>query len=305
MHEVHVEVLQESPSLATLYARAVLPAVPGLRLLPRLGAAPALMWRRGVAPSELPDVRLELPEIRPDARHVASYRDVTGLPARPTLPVTYPHVLAFPLHLRLMTDARFPFAAMGTVHIDNRIEQRRPLAADEPFDLAVWVERLAPHAKGQTVTVVSEASAGDAAVWRGETVLLSRGRPHESTEPEPTDLPESAPNGPTRWPLPSDLGRRYAAVSGDRNPIHLYDVTAKLFGFRRHIAHGMWTKARCLAALENRLPPAFTVKVAFKKPVELPGTVAFGARDRDDRIDFGLTSPSSGAPHLLGRLTRS
>ena len=298
-----VEVLDESPSLGALYARAVLPAVPGLRLLPLLGAAPgagAAKAKQG----EVPALRLELPGIRADARHVAAYRDVTGFPTRSTLPVTYPHVLAFPLHLRLMTHQQFPFAAMGTVHIGNRIEQRRPLVTDEEFDLAVWAERLQPHARGRTVTVVSEAVAAGEVVWRDETLLLSRGRP--SGEPALTtpDVPETAPEGPTRWSLPGDLGRQYAAISGDRNPIHLYDVTARLFGFRRHIAHGMWTKARCLAALENRLPQAFAVEVAFKKPVELPATVTFGARDRDDRIDFGLTSPASGAPHLVGRLTR-
>ena len=105
------------------------------------------------------------------------------------------------------------------------------------------------------------------------------------------------------WKLPGDLGRQYAAVSGDHNPIHLYPITAKALGFPRQIAHGMWTMARCVAALENRLPDAVRVDVAFKKPVLLPGSVAFGSTPVDGGFAFSLTSPKDGAPHLAGRTT--
>ena len=111
------------------------------------------------------------------------------------------------------------------------------------------------------------------------------------------------PAGGGEWRLPADLGRTYAAVSGDANPIHLYPLTAKALGFPRQIAHGMWTKARSVAAIENRLPEAVTVEVAFKKPVFLPGTVAFAARQDDAGWTFALTSPKDGSPHLLGRTT--
>ncbi|HEY0948582.1 MaoC family dehydratase, partial [Nocardioides sp.] len=108
--------------------------------------------------------------------------------------------------------------------------------------------------------------------------------------------------------LPGDLGRRYASVSGDHNPIHLYGLTAKAFGFPRQIAHGMWSMARCVGALENRLPGEVTVAVAFKKPILLPGTVAFGSRrltasDGGAGYAFSLSSPSTGAPHLAGSAT--
>ena len=106
------------------------------------------------------------------------------------------------------------------------------------------------------------------------------------------------------WKLPGNLGREYAAVSGDHNPIHLYPLSAKAFGFKRQIAHGMWTKARSVAAFANRLPDAATVEVEFKKPVFLPGKVAFGSRVVEDGLDFSLTKPGSGAPHLVGRARR-
>ena len=47
------------------------------------------------------------------------------------------------------------------------------------------------------------------------------------------------------------------------------------------------------------------VEVEFKKPILLPGTVAFGSRVVDDGahqgLDFSLTNPKSGAPHVVGR----
>ncbi len=291
--DADVRVLDESPSLGSLYVKAVLPSIPGTN---RLRGQPSA--KRADA---LPPVRLELPSIEPDLAHISAYREVCGFPIRDVLPATYPHLLAFPLHLSVMTDPAFPFAAMGAVHISNRIEQRRPIGVSELLDLAVWVEHLAPHRRGRTVTVVSQARIRDEVVWRDETVLLSRGQGRPDADDVHQDLPDEAPSGPSQWTLPGGLGRRYAAVSGDRNPIHLYDVTAKAFGFRRHIAHGMWTKARCLAALENRLPESYAVEVAFRRPIELPSRVTFGARQIESRLDFGVRGASG--THLLGRVT--
>jgi acyl dehydratase len=90
-------------------------------------------------------------------------------------------------------------------------------------------------------------------------------------------------------------------VSGDLNPIHIHQLTARLFGFRSAIAHGMWTKARCLAALEPRLPDRFRVDVAFRKPILLPATVQFAsAGEPDGAIRFGVRDAALGTPHLDG-----
>ncbi|HEY7044637.1 MAG TPA: MaoC/PaaZ C-terminal domain-containing protein [Nocardioidaceae bacterium] len=297
MPDVPVRVLAKSPPLPLLYVRTALSAVPGASLLMGRGHRP----RNG----DVPDLRLELHDVTVDADHLAAYREVCRYPPRPGLPATYLHVLAFPLHLVLMTKGGFPFAPMGLVHVANRIEQVRPIGIDESLDLAVWAEDIHPHTRGRTVTVVSEGSVRGEVVWRDETVLLKRG-PGDPDAPDVQEpLPsEASPSGPARWPLAGNLSRRYAAVSGDRNPIHLYDLTAKPFGFRRHIAHGMWTKARCLAALDNRLSDAFRVEVAFRKPIELPGTALFGARQLPGRLDFDVHG-TSGSTHLAGCVTTS
>jgi hypothetical protein len=289
-------VVEGSPSTLPMMLRAALPALPGAQLVP------------GVRKTgdTLPDLTLTRHDVPVDRAHLASYAEVCGFPLKETLPVTYPHLLAFGLHLRIMTDGSFPFPAIGTVHLENSLTQLRPIAATEKLQVTARPENLRPHAKGRTFDLVTHVHSAGELVWQETSTFLRVGgglgkldQPKDELD-QPLELEQPESTG-TAWQLAGDLGRRYAAVSGDHNPIHLYALTAKAFGFPRQIAHGMWSKARCLAALEGRLPDAVTVEVAFKKPILLPGTVAFGSRRAGDGYAFSLTSPKNGAPHLLGR----
>ena len=289
MPEVTTRELTGAPSAVGNMMRAALPALPGVSLLP------------GVKKSggALPDLTLVRKGVSIDPAHVAAYAQVCGFPVKDTLPLPYPHMLAFPLHMSLMTDASFPFAAMGTVHLENVITQHRAIAPSETLDVKVWAENLRPHAKGQVYDVMTEVSVGDEIVWEERSSMLVRGKGDKSA-PAGLEI-EQVPPGPATWKLAGDLGRRYGAVSGDRNPIHLYGVTAKAFGFPRQIAHGMWSMAHCVAALENRLADQVTVEVAFKTPILLPGAVRFGSSVDESGATFSLTNPKNGAPHLVGR----
>jgi acyl dehydratase len=216
-------------------------------------------------------------------------------------------MLAFPLHMTIMTDSAFPFPAIGTVHLENSISQHRPVAASESLQVTARPQALRSHPKGKAFDIVTEVHSAGELVWEETSTFLRRGR-SEGDADTGTQL-EDVPSSGIEWHLGGDLGRRYASVSGDHNPIHLYGLTAKAFGFPRQIAHGMWSKARCVAMLEPRLPDAVRVDVAFKKPILLPSTVAFGSRQlpggmgRTGDWAFSLTSPKNGAPHLLGRTT--
>jgi len=234
--------------------------------------------------------------------HVAAYASVCGFPDKDVAPLPYLHMVAFPLHLALMTDPAFPYPAIGTVHLENAITQHRPVRVGESVTASAKAQHLRPHAKGKVYDVEVSVTSDGETIWEStSTYLRLGGGDKENGDPGRTFSP--VPNGGIPWKLPADLGRRYAAVSGDHNPIHLYPITAKAFGFPRQIAHGMWSKARCIAALENRLPDAVTVEVGFKKPIFLPGTVSFGMRQIGSGFEFSLENPKSGAPHLLGRTT--
>jgi acyl dehydratase len=273
------------------------------RTLPLLVRAALPVRRTG---DTLPDLTLTRDAVRVDREHVAAYSRVCGFPLKASLPVTYPHVLAFALHLSIMTDASFPFPALGTVHLENRITAHRAITDAERLDVSAHAEALRPHAKGRLFDLVTQVRSGGELVWEETSTFLRRGGGDRAADraPDREQTFEQVPATGARWSLPGDLGRRYAGVSGDHNPIHLYGLTAKAFGFPRQIAHGMWSKARCLAALDGRLPEAVTVEVAFKKPILLPGTVAFGSARSGDGYAFSLSSPTTGAPHLLGSAAR-
>jgi acyl dehydratase len=244
-------------------------------------------------PKELPDRELTR-AVEIDRDHLAEYDRVCGFRLRDELPATYPHVLAFPLAMDLMAGSDFPFSPLGIVHIGNRIEQLRPLRADERLDLRVWAADLAPHDRGTQFGLHAEAAVDGEVVWRDHSTYLHREGKGGSS---PRDGAE-APPATALWRVPGDIGRRYARVSGDANPIHLHPLSAKAFGQPTTIAHGMWTKARCLAALEGELPDAYTVDVRFKLPLRIPGKAAFSLHDGE----FAVHDARSGKPHLSGSI---
>jgi MaoC like domain len=284
--------LDGPPSVLPLYARAAATLIPGASLL-------RFVPGRG---DKVPDVELVLPAVRADPGRLAAYARVCGFTLRDELPPTYPQALAFPLQMAVMADGEFPFGAVGLVHVENRIVQRRPLAIDEELELHVRPTGLEPHPRGQTFSLVTEAWSGEEKVWESVGTMLRRGPGSGSaTRPGRSDGPASEPTPSAEWRLGGDLGRRYAAVSGDRNPIHLHSLTAKPLGFPAAIAHGMWTKARCLAALEGRLPGAFAVQVRFRKPIALPARVEFLSEAGADAIWFAVRDAKRHTPHLSGR----
>ena len=284
-------VVDGSPSTLPLMLKAALPVLPGASLVPGVRKTGG----------DLPDLALTRHDVPVDRAHLAAYSEVCGFPLKETLPVTYPHMLAFGLHMAIMTDGSFPFPAIGTVHLENSITQHRPILATERLQVTARPDRLRPHPKGTVFDLLTTVHSGGEPVWEETSTFLRLGKGDRDAASSALDGLEQPESTGTAWKLAGDLGRRYAAVSGDHNPIHLYALTAKAFGFPRQIAHGMWSKARCLAALDGRLPDAVTTDVAFKKPVLLPGTVTFGSARHADGYAFALARPKDGKPHLLGR----
>jgi acyl dehydratase len=296
---VQMRELSHPPKNTELMLRAALPMIPGASRLPFVAGGG----------DEMPDTVLCLDAATLAAPRLAAYRDVCGFAGGETLPATAPHLLAFPLQMLLMTDGTFPVAPVGLVHLANRISQHRPVAVDEPLDLRVQATPLRSDARGRSFDLVSEARAGGELVWEERSTMLRRGQgggEDDGARPTRRDRPLAVQEPGQTWRLPEDLGRRYGAVSGDRNPIHMHALAARLFGFPRAIAHGMWTKARCLAALSATLPDAYTVQVEFRRPILLPGAVSFASADEEHAISFAVRSGGDGSAqlHLRGEVVR-
>ncbi|MFI7210455.1 MaoC/PaaZ C-terminal domain-containing protein [Micromonospora maritima] len=277
---------------------ARVPAAGGLYRRALLGALPGTGRRRG---RELPALELSVAGVTVDRAHLADYDRVCGFRLADRLPATYLHVLGFPLSLRLMTAADFPIPLTGVVHVANRITVRRPVQVGESVDFRTYAENLRPHERGRQLDVVLVGSVGGEEVWRGVSTYLGKERAAGGGPRRDRGDRQPPPAFSAQWRVTPRVGTDYARVSGDHNPIHTSKLGARLFGFPRPIAHGMWSKARCLAALESRLPEAYTVDVAFKLPVPLPSTVAFSATTTGGAgWDFGLHGARDGRPHLVG-----
>ena len=266
--------LTQSPSLPRLFA---------------LGAATA----RGRS-GDLPNTELVRRGIHVEVDELAAYSKVCAFDLSGRLPSTFLHVLTFPLQVALMADRSFPLALTGMVHLANTNTLLRPVEVGETLTLAVHAEGLRAHPKGAVVDLVGRVDVTDESadvaaaetVWTGRSTYLSPGAKAPTGPGEDPEWSQTArhagvshhvrpvPDRPAAtWRVGDDIGRRYAAVSGDINPIHLNPLAAKAFGFPRAIAHGMWTYARTLAWLGARVPAAHTSTVEFSRPVLLPSTV--------------------------------
>jgi acyl dehydratase len=259
--------------------------------------------------TSIPQIGFALREQVIDRDNVTQYVRLCGFKENGVLPITYPQVLATPLHIEVMTQANFPFKLLGLVHVNNVINQYRPINIDESVDIYCRAGDLYATDKGMEAVLISELRVAGELVWDSTSTMLSRGYVPSGVTPSPVKNDLTVNDYVTeQWEVASDTGRRYAAISGDRNPIHLYPLTAKMFGFPRHIVHGMWTKAKALAEIDknhNIFANQTSVEVQFKTPIFLPATVCFSHREKDNEINFKVTDKNDKKPHVVGHVTTS
>jgi acyl dehydratase len=291
-------------------ALVALPRVPGLGGLYARGLVASARRRGGGGGGgwSLPDVTYAVDDVRADVDHLTAYQHLLGEPATDALPAGFVHVLAFPVATAVMVRDDFPLPLLGMVHLANHVEQRRQLTPGDRLGVRAWARDLRPHRSGTQVDLVTEVAADGDVAWRGVSTYLAKGvrlpdasdGGRDGAGERPTFTP---PTRTGRWELHADTGRRYAAVSGDRNPIHLSPITARAFGFPRAIAHGMFTASRALADVGAARGDAFAWDVEFAAPVLLPATPDVRvARDGDGHA-FAVWHARSGKPHLTGTVT--
>ncbi len=280
----------QPPGLWSLYGKALLP--------------------KGQPPAKdlvLPDLKAELTGVSTTNRHLSRYQEICGFEAGTNVPITWPHILAFPLHLKLLTEKAFPLPLLGLVHLRNTICQHRPIGAGEVLDIAVRLEGQQHTGRGLEFDLVTEVRSAGKRVWEETSTNLYR----QSSGTGPDRKQGAGKPELVRYPKTLDIkagesiGRQYGRVSGDLNPIHVHALTAKAFGFPRAIAHGMWSKARVLALLEQQgswQDGPVTVTCQFKKPFFLPGSAQLNWRENESCWDYQLLNARGDAPHLSGEI---
>jgi acyl dehydratase len=278
----------ETPSLAATFFRA-------------LGTGAK---RPGLIKS-LPIVELVSPRVELNAQHIGQYSALCGFKMGQGVPLIYPQLLTFPLVTAYICSDECPWPAMGTVHLANSIEQYKPLHPGDVVRVEMATGSLFAHEKGQVFTLDMRILRGDDLVWSATQSLLRVGVKETSGAPYVSQIAADAPlSCQTEFSAPADMGRRYGAVSGDRNPIHMAALSARLFGFKRAIAHGMWTNARALACLLPATPvEKATLAVEFKTPLYLPGRAQLWSARNGTSALFEVRDAKGQKPHLRGQIS--
>lgn len=259
-----------------------------------------LIFKKPKAEKVLPQVEYVVDSFKVDQKHLKAYNEVCGFKNNGYIPAIYLTVLSQSLQMHMMTSEAFPFPILGLVHIRNQVKQYRKIGVNETLTLACKFGELQPNDKGVQFDFITTVKVAGEVVVEALTTYLSRQKTNAKAAAKPAEsqAPEYILNN--EWNISENTGRRYAMTSGDFNLIHIHAVTAKAFGFKQAIAHGMWSKAKALANLS--LPDAYEADVWFKLPMYLPSKVEFLTAQAANDTDFLIRSSKNQKPHVTGHI---
>jgi acyl dehydratase len=239
--------------------------------------------------------------VRVKMGHLARYRSVCGIPESISLPHAYPHVLAMPLHMFVFTSPCFPVKVLGLIHLRNTIRYLVPIPNESELSLRVECEAMRETASGQEFDLITRAELDGKLAWEEiSTMLAYRATPGQRPVIERAGASEIK----TALDVSTNVGRRYARVSGDFNPIHLSARTAGWFGFKQAVAHGMWSMSRSLGEATPHLPSTpLQIDTQFKLPLYLPSKVIFRCQRDADRTQISVSSAKGDRMHLATQVS--
>ncbi|WP_313814577.1 MaoC/PaaZ C-terminal domain-containing protein [Glutamicibacter sp.] len=280
------ELVTQIPTMGSIYAKSV-------KTLGRKPRDPAL-----------PETVLVYQGAVSDAGKLNEYRRAVGASMNGVLPSLYVHTLAFPLAMSLMLREDFPLPLLGMIHLSNSVMVSDPLKEDEPFDIEVKSENLQPHHRGATCDLVVQIVVSGQTRMELRSTFLAKGvKIGGSAQQATAHETFTVPTRTASWKLDAGTGRRWAAISGDYNPIHLYGLSAKALGMPRAIAHGIYLAARSLAGIEPAAG-SYRWNIEFKTPVVLPASVDLAFDVQEDGYQVHAWNPRKGKPHFELSLER-
>ena len=259
-----------------------------------------LIFKKPKAEKVLPQVEYVVDSFKVDQKHLKAYNEVCGFKNNGYIPAIYLTVLSQSLQMHMMTSEAFPFPILGLVHIRNQVKQYRKVGVNETLTLSCKFGKLQPHDKGVQFDFITTVKVGNEVVVEALTTYLSRQKTDAKAAAKSAESKAPDYKLNTEWKISENTGRRYAMTSGDFNLIHIHAVTAKAFGFKQAIAHGMWSKAKALANLS--LPDAYEADVWFKLPMYLPSKVEFLTAQAANDTDFLIRNSKNQKPHVTGHV---
>ena len=251
----------------------------------------------------IPTLTANLPNITEKPETIQAYREACGVGNDGNHPVLYPHVLTSAMHIHLLTDKRFPASALGAVHSRIHIIQHRPIKETETVDLQCAISASRTLKAGLETDITTTLRADDACIWESVSSYIFRGKQFGTAgDPHPLSQFDELgdPTLEAEWHVPANMGKRYAKITGDYNPIHVSKFLAKLFGFKRDIVHGMWCLCRCLAHIQDfSYDQPVRLDAAFKGPVFMDSDCTMKGHEIDSGFMFNLFNQNNPRPSIV------
>ncbi|BFT29732.1 hypothetical protein D210916BOD24_09080 [Alteromonas sp. D210916BOD_24] len=230
-------------------------------------------------PPALP-VRIYTKTLHVDNVHYGLFCQEVQWPVSEQIHPLYLQMLSLPLQMQCLLDKQSPFPLLGLIHAGNQVSVLGDCNLSDAFECRVRFHDVRPHHRGWELDVLLEAWQAGQLVYRAISSYLVKVKavhvaPKISQVESHDDCDTEQKVCIGEVTLPAATGRRYAKLSGDYNPIHLTGLTAKLFGFKKPIAHGMWTLARAVSAFVEHNEHVYITQVGckFKRPVYLPSEI--------------------------------
>lgn len=247
--------------------------------------------------------------IQLDPDWLAHYRELIGLPADEpaVLPPLALQVAAAPLHLEILSDADFPFSSRRLVHLAQRIDQSSPVMPGAALQLDAFTGRSRSTDGGTHFEIVTEARRSGRLVWRSIATIVARDRRADAVDTRASAAALALQAGPG-WrrlepiEVDSGLGKRYAVLAVDWNPLQRWPWLARRLGFEHGGIGGTWTLGRALAQAGWPDHEAYSLQARFAQPLEPPASIVVRMLDGPSVQSLKVTDPHGDTEYLRARL---
>ncbi len=204
-------------------------------------------------------------------------QDETKLAVPPIFPVT----MYIDLMIKIVTDDSLNLDISRMVHGEQEILYHRPLKPWDNISTEVELESIDVKESGDILWAVFKGLSEDETVFEMRSSMFFR-KPRKRPKPrklkESDEIIEKQIVVRKQMNVTSDQSVRYAAASGDENPIHLDKDFATAVGLPDIILHGLCTLAFATQAIVDGLAEGDPTKVKkvrtrFSKPVFMNDTL--------------------------------
>ena len=259
-----------------------------------------LTFLRGIKISD-DDIKIsqEFSNVTIDVDNLEAYKEYFNFKSQ--LPVTYIYIVAQRALLHLMLHKEFTIAVPGIVHISNEVQLTAQFNIDEKIEIKASIHVPVKEGSLFPKAEIIFYQKGVEVARNISNYIAKRKSPKKSSKRKENVSTFGLDSFREEWVIEKSIGKSYAQLSQDKNPIHTSKLFAKMIGFKRPIAHGWYSVNRVVSVAEKENNCTFkSIRVAFNKPIYLPSKVQFQLNDGNQ---FKVTNPYKAYTYLEGDLS--